>query len=450
MARTWPKWWGWAAAAVALLALGGAVWYAQARGWLTPVFHWAQHLAPRGDGGEGQGGMSMNMPGMDQGSMSPGQPGGTSAVPGHAGVTVPGEVQQRIGVTVGRVEDGPLRMTVRTVGIVRPNETKVAHVHLRTEGWIDKLYVDYTGQQVKKGDRLLAIYSPQFATTQEEYINARQSGQNSVARLARRRLELWDVSVEEIDELDRIGKPRDDLTLRSPLTGTVLTKNAFQGQYVTPQADLYVVADLSTVWVQAKVYEYELPHVEIGQPATVTVPALPDREFTGKVVFVQQTVEEKTRTVEVRVELPNPGGVLKPDMFAHITIQHTMGKGLLVPDAAVVRTGERDIAYRDEGDGRFVPVAVKVGPLKFGDRFQVLEGLKAGDKVSTSANFLIDSESRLRVAGGMASMPGMDMGNMPGMDKGGMKGKPGTPEGGEGKDHSRGGMEGEDHSQTKH
>src|SRR5262249_12900511 len=161
---------------------------------------------------------------------------------------------------------------------------------------------------------------------------------------------------------------------------------------------------------------------------------------------VQQTVEEKTRTVEVRVELPNPDGVLKPDMFAHITIQHTMGKGLLVPDSAVIRTGERDIAYRDEGDGRFQPVEIKIGPLKLGGRFQVLEGLKAGAKVSTSANFLIDSESRLRVGGGM-SMPGMDMGDMPRMDKGGIKGKPQTPEGEEGKDHSKGGMEGKDQSQ---
>src|SRR5262249_19791418 len=144
----------------------------------------------------------------------------------------------------------------------------------------------------------------------------------------------------EIEELKRTGKAQTTLTLRSPLTGTVLEKNVLEKEYVTPEKELYVVADLSTVWVQAKVYEYELPHVEVGQPATVTLPALPGREFGGKVVFLQPTVEEKTRTVQVRVELPNKDGLLKPAMFAHIEIQHTMGEGLLVPDSAVLRTGE--------------------------------------------------------------------------------------------------------------
>src|SRR5262249_18724762 len=146
-----------------------------------------------------------------------------------------------------------------------------------------------------------------------------------LAELARRRLELWDVPADEIENLARTGKAQQSLTLRSPLDGTVLTKNAFAGQHVTPQMELYTVADLSTVWVQAKVYEYELPHIAIGQPAAVTLPALPGRELAGKVVFVQPTVEEKTRTAQVRVELPNPDGKLKPGMFAHVTIRHAMG-----------------------------------------------------------------------------------------------------------------------------
>jgi Cu(I)/Ag(I) efflux system membrane fusion protein len=199
---------------------------------------------------------------------------------------------------------------------------------------------------------------------------------------------------------------------------------------------LYVLADLSTVWVQAKVYEYELPHVELGQPATVTLAALPEQKLTGKVVFVQPTVEETTRTVQVRVELPNDKGLLKPGMFANVEIQHTMGEGLLVPTSAVIRTGERDIVYRMGPQGKFEPIEVKISSFKFGDRFQILEGLKAGDKVVTSANFLIDSESRLRIGGGM--MPGMDMGEMKGKDqKGDMK-----------MDHKKS-MEGMDHGKMK-
>jgi Cu(I)/Ag(I) efflux system membrane fusion protein len=333
-------------------------------------------------------------------------------------VTIPDEIQQRIGVTIGAVEKAPLKMSIRAVGIVQADETKINHVHLKTEGWVTKLSVDYTGQVVKKGDPLLAIYSPDFVTTQQNYRDARKSGQASMADLSRQRLELWDVPAEEIKKLESGGKAPTDLTLRSPLTGTVLTKNAFAGQYVMPKDELYVVADLSTVWVQAKVYEYELPHVELGQPAAVTLTAVPGKEFTGKVAFIQPTVDEATRTAEVRVELPNPKGLFKPGMFANLVIQHTMGDGLLVPASAVIHTGERDIVFKAESENRFLPVAVKIGPFPFGDRFQVLEGLEAGDRVSTSANFLIDSESRLQAGGG--GMAGMDMGGKKGGDMKGM------------------------------
>jgi Cu(I)/Ag(I) efflux system membrane fusion protein len=383
----------------------------------------------------------MNMPGMNMDSDS-GQ-GSMSEVPDHATITLAPELQQRIGLEIGPVEKRPLKMSVRTVGIIRPNEAKMARIHLKTEGWVNKLFVNFMGQRVEKGKPLLAIYSPQFLTTQQEYLNARraergQSGtsdQLSLADLARQRLELWDVPPEAIKELDRTGKPQKNLVLESPLSGTVLEKNVLEKEYVTPQKELYVIADLSTVWVQAKVYEYELPHVELGQAATVILSALPDQKLAGKVVFVQPTVEEKTRTVEVRVELQNPKGLLKPGMFANVEIQHTMGDGLLVPTSAVIRTGERDIVYRVDPQGRFEPIEVKISSFTFGDRFQILEGLKARDKVVTSANFLIDSESRLRVGGmgGMPGMPGMDMGEMKGKDqKGDMK------------------MEGMDHSKMKH
>ena len=432
MAGTRRKWLSWLTGLGALVTAGAGLWYAHADGRLAPVYAWVRHATAKGSGHACLGGLGMNMGGMNMGGMNMGgmdmdsmsmEAGEITHVPGHAEVTLPGEVQQRIGVTVGTVKEAPLRMSVRTVGIVETNETKVAHVHLKTEGWVHKVFVDYVGQEVNKRDPLLSIYSPQFLTTQQEYLNTRRAergrplaGRQSLADLALRRLELWDVPRDEIRALEKTGKPQKYLTLRTPIKGTVLTRNAFTGQYVTPQTELYTVADLSTVWVQAKVYEYELPHVEVGQPAAVTVPALPGRKLTGKVVFVQPTVEQATRTAQVRIELPNKEGVLKPGMFAQVVIEHTMGTGLLVPASAVIRTGERDIAYRVASKGRFVPVVVQISPLRFGGRFQVLKGLKAGERVATSANFLIDSESRLRAGG--VSMPGME-----GMDMGGMKGK---------------------------
>jgi Cu(I)/Ag(I) efflux system membrane fusion protein len=348
------------------------------------------------------------------------------AGPQYAEVNVPLEVQQRIGVTLGEATETPLTMNIRTVGIVRPNETKVAHIHIKTEGWVEQLFVSFTGQNVKAGDPLLSIYSPAFFAAERELLAAMRAvksglntgDQQTVLETARRRLELWDVPAEEIKKLETTGNPGKSLILRSPISGTVLEKKAFEGQYVMAQSDLYVVADLSTVWVQGKVYEYELPHVELGMPATVTFPSLPMQRFTGKIVFIDPIVDEMTRTVQVRVELPNPGGQFKPGMFAHILISHGMGSGLTVPASAIIRTGEEDIAFRAVSADRFVPVRVRISPLRFEDRFQILDGLKAGDQVVTSANFLIDSESQLQAGGGsMAGMPGMDMGGESGSKK---------------------------------
>jgi Cu(I)/Ag(I) efflux system membrane fusion protein len=437
---------------LALAGTGAGLWYAYQQGWPESAYDWAHHRLTghgNGEGSAGHGGMpgmpgmpGINMPGMDIPGMDMGAKAEPSDVPDHAVVVLPEGLQQRLGVTVGSVEDAPLTMTVRTVGIVQADETKVSHVHLKTEGWVNQVFVGYTGQKVQKGEPLLSIYSPQFVATQQEYLNARKGEQTELARLARQRLELWDVPADEIAELDKAGKVQTYLKLRSPLGGTVLAKNVFAGQYVKPENDLYVVADLGTVWVQAKVYEYELPHVALGHPAAITLAALPGKTFHGKVVFVQPTVEEATRTVQVRVELANPDGLLRPGMFAHAVITHDMGTGLLVPDSAVIRTGEQDIAFRAEKDHRFVPVLVKVGPLRFGDRFQVLDGLKAGDRVVTSANFLIDSESRLRLGGGMKNMPGMDMGDMPGM-------KGVSPRDEKAKNHNHGAMKAQGHDNTK-
>lgn len=376
---------------LALLALLGAATVAQAQD------HTGHESMP-----------GMNMPGRNQIS-------GGAMPQGYSEVRIAPEVQQRIGVALGRVQQTELMMNIRTVGIVRPNEARVAHIHLKTEGWIEKLFVSITGQNVKAGDPMLSIYSPAFFAAQREFLSALQSNrtapsaaQQAVVDTARQRLALWDVPQKTIDDLQRTGKPSTTLILRSPISGTILEKKAFEGQYVMPQAELYVVADLSTVWVQAKVFAYELPHVAIGMPATVTFPSLADRSFGGKVVFVEPVVEEPARTVQVRIELSNPEGTIKPGMFANVFISHAMGRGLTVPTSAVIRTGARDIAFKAVSNDVFVPVEVKISPLPFDDKFQVLGGLNAGEEVVTSANFLLDSESRLRAGGG--SMSGMHHG----------------------------------------
>ena len=337
----------WQTGGVLLIVIAAAIgiWYLQ-------VYGGTDHAT----GSAGNPSAGTEMPGMQMGGKPGAHPSEAAPVAGHATVTIPDEIRQRIGVTIGTVKEGPLLMTVRTVGIVEPNETKLVRIHLRTEGWIQQMFVNFTGQKVQKNEPLLTIYSPNFLATQQEYLVAQRAergagglpNQSSLVASARRRLELLGVPEETIEELDKTGVAQEYITLRSPIDGTVLEKNVQEKDYVTPEKQLYLIADLSTVWVQAKVYEYELPHVELGQPATVTLPALPNRELTGKIVFIQPTVEEIARTVQVRIELSNKDGLLKPGMFAHIVISHDMGEGLLVPMSAIIRTGEKDIAYREE------------------------------------------------------------------------------------------------------
>src|SRR5581483_9948574 len=326
----------------------------------------------------------MDMPGMPAAAPSDhGAEANKPAPPGYTEVKVTTGIQQRIGVTVGTVEQTPLEMTIHTVGIVQSDETKVAHIHVKTEGWVDRLYVSYTGQRVKAGEPLLSIYSPMFFSAQQEFLTALRASkadlgqpedQKVVLDTTRRRLELWDIPEDEIDRLARTGQPRKSLTLRSPISGTVMEKQAFAGQYVTSQNDLYVVADLSAVWMQARVFQSELTHVALGMPATVSFQSTSGRTMTGRIVFIDPVMDEISRSAQVRIELPNASGQLRPGMFGDVSIGHAMGKGLTVPASAVIRTGERDIAFRVVAADGFVPVEVEINPIAFGDRFQVLEG----------------------------------------------------------------------------
>jgi len=330
---------------------------------------------------------------------------------GLAHVKVSPERQHLIGVTKETVSRRELRLRIRTVGVVDADETKVADIHSKIQGWIDELYVDYTGKMVRKGDPLLSIYSPELVSTQEEYLLALEaadkykdspfpeiveSGEKLVTS-ARRRLELWDIPDDEIEELERTRVPKKTLTLRSPITGYVTEKHALEGMYVSPQMRLFRITDLSRVWVHADLYEYELQYVSVGQKATFELSYFPGETFEGIVTYVYPYLEEKTRTAKVRLEFPNPGYRLKPGMYANVEMFAELGEHLAVPEEAVLNTGERAVVYVAVDEASFEPREVVLGP-KAGDYWAVLEGLREGEMVVTSANFLIDSESRLRAA----------------------------------------------------
>jgi Cu(I)/Ag(I) efflux system membrane fusion protein len=325
--------------------------------------------------------------------------GEPSGVPGYAIVSVSPERQQLIGVRKGTVVRDKLLMSIRAVGIIEPDQTRLARIQTRVSGWVTKVHANFVGQDVKQGDALLEIYSPDLLATQEEYLVAVEGGQRLLADSARRRLELWGVPPDQIKQLENTKKARETLTLRSPINGRVLERQVLEGTRVEPTVELYRIADLSVVWLQAKVYEYEMPHVEIGQPVCISLLSHPEAEFRSKVAFVEPVFQEASRTVKVRIVLDNPKDEFKPGMYADLRIEHDMGEGLLVPESALLRTGERTLAFRVLPEGRFEPVAVKVG-ARFGDRLQVLSGLAVGDEVVTSAGFLIDSESRLKAATG--------------------------------------------------
>ena len=340
----------------------------------------------------------------------------TVSVPGQAEVKISPERQQLIGVKTGVVARRALDRTIRAVGRGDYDERNLVHIHTRVEGWIKELFVDYTGQFVKKHQPMFTIYSPELVATQEEYLlalRAKRSLQDnpfqdvasdatSLLEAARRRLLLWEVSEDQIAALERTGKPLMEVAIVSHAAGFVIEKRALEGMRVAPGEDLYMIADLSDVWVYADIYEYELASVQVGQEATVTLTAYPGETFRGKVVYIYPYVEDQTRTAKVRVELPNPGWRLKPGMFANVEIQTKRGEGLVVPGSAVLDSGTRQVAFVDRGAGRFEPREVKLGG-RAGEDFEVLAGLSEGERVITSASFLIDSESQIKAAlGAMA------------------------------------------------
>ena len=307
----------------------------------------------------------------------------------------------------------PLNRVIRTVGRIEYDERKLATANTKIEGWIEKLHVDYTGRYVQKGEPLAEIYSPELVATQQEFLNVlRWAGQSQSVKdertamllvkdaqtmldAARERLRLWDISDEQIKKIETTGKPIRTLTIYSPVSGYVLQKMAVQGMRVMPGEKLFDVADLSSVWVVSDIYEYELPLIKVGQTARIGLSYFPGKEFTSKVDYVYPALASDTRTAKVRFTIPNPDGVLKPQMFTNVEIKINLGNRLTVPSEAVIDTGERQIVYVDKGDGYFEPREVAIG-LKADGVVEITGGIRAGEKVASSANFLIDSEAQLK------------------------------------------------------
>jgi RND family efflux transporter MFP subunit len=329
--------------------------------------------------------------------------------PGSVQITP--EKQQLIGVQYGTAEYETTTDSIRAAARVTLDETRIAKVQAKLEGWIDQVFVDFIGKAVRKGEPLLTLYSPEALATQQEYLLALKaqhvmhenpvhemaaSTENLVAA-ARKRLELWDISDAQIDQIARTGETIKNLTLDAPMGGVVTERNAYAKQRVTPDTVLYTVADLSTVWVMADVFEYEAAGVRLGQPAAMTLDYLPGRVFHGRVSYILPQVDATTRTLKVRIELENPGYALKPDMYGQVELRTGGARRLMAPASAVLNSGERQVVFVDRGNGYFEPRPVQIGAQGDG-RVEILSGLKQGERIVTSGNFLIDSESQLKAA----------------------------------------------------
>jgi membrane fusion protein, copper/silver efflux system len=344
---------------------------------------------------------------------------GMSLVPMYEGqgavedgmIKVSPERQQALGVRTAKVVDKVISRTLRTSGQVVPDETRIAHVHVKTPGWIENVYVDFVGQIVKKGQPLFTIYSPDLVATQEEYLIAKRGQQSlgtssykdvahnsqSLLESARQRLELWDLTDAQIKRLDETGQVNRTITIYSPVTGYVTDRKAFPHVSVTGDSDIYTITDLSRIWVTADVYESELPYVKVGQTAAIKLSYVPGKAFNGRVTYNYPTLDPQTHTAKVRIDVPNSGLLLKPNMFADVELQINYGKHMVVPEGAVLNSGTRQVVFVVHEDGKFEPREVTIGPTV--DALTIVEfGLEKGETIVSSGNFLLDSESRMKSA----------------------------------------------------
>jgi len=407
-----------------VLALSLFWWQRQAAVGLTET----QPASAADKGGmEGMEGMS-GMAGMNMGGNETGQ----------ATAMLTPQKKERIGLKVAAVEEKDLTVTLRAVGRVSYDERKLAQIHLRVEGWIEDLFVNFTGQAVQKGDPLFTVYAPDFLSTQQEYLLAKKSQaklQSSpvaevrrtgdlLAASAKKRLRLWNITEDQIKNLEGRGQAETLMTVYAPTDGVIIKRIGTKGMRIAPDMALYEIADLSSVWVFAEVYESELAYLSLGQDAELRFPAFPGEGFSAKVTFIDPLLNPETRTVRVRLELPNPGLRLKPEMFAEVAFNAPIGRALVIPESAVLDSGLRRIVFVDGGKGMYEPRNVEVS--RNGDHYIVIAGLSAGEQVVTAAAFLVDSESKLMASANMMGALGMggikmEQAQMGEMDMGGMK-----------------------------
>ncbi|MBI4750839.1 MAG: efflux RND transporter periplasmic adaptor subunit [Acidobacteria bacterium] len=369
------------------------------------ILYWQDPMNPsnRSDKpGKAPDGMDL-VPVYAQDGTSPEMPPGT--------VKINPAKQQLIGVTYDEVTSSALGHTIRAVGRVAYDETKITHVHTKIDGWIEQIYVDFTGKLITKGQPLVSLYSPDLVSTQQEYLLALKARKhlgdspypeiaastNALVEASRKRLQLWDIPEADIKQIEARGEPLKSLMIYAPNDGFILTKNAFEQQKVTPEMELYTLADLSRIWVLADIYEYEIPSIKLGQSATVTFSAFPGETFRGKVNYIYPQLDNLTRTLKVRIEFQNPHFKLKPDMYANVELEVGYGTQLSIPEEAVLDSGSEQTVFVALDGGYFEPRSVRLGTNVAG-RYIVLSGLKVGERIVTSGNFLIDSESRLKSA----------------------------------------------------
>jgi len=335
----------------------------------------------------------------------------TGTIPGRAAVSITPEKARLMNVKYGVVEKKNLSRDIMTSAIIVPSEQRVSRITTKVEGWVEKLFVGVSGQFVKNGDPLLSIYSPDLVATEQEFLSAlsiaeslskspypsvADSGKDLV-EASRRRLLLWDVSEKQIEKLRSSKQVEKAVTIYSPVSGYVMEKDVLQGQKVMAGEPLMTVADLSTVWAEADIYEQDVPFIKAGMEAVVTLSYMPGKEFKGKVAFMNPYLDPASRTAKARIEIANPALDLKPQMYAEARFSYDLGEKLALPASAVMRTGERDYVFAADDDGAITPIEVKLG-ARAGDYYEVESGLAEGRKVITSANFLIDSESSLKAA----------------------------------------------------
>ena len=365
------------------------------------------NAAGSGSDAAGKNGMA----GTPVGNAAPSQPAGADH--GVSQIFIAPERQQLIGVKSATAETKSVVKEIRTVGRVAYDETKITHIHTKVSGYIEDVFVDYVGKAVKAGDPLFTIYSPDLVATQQEYLLALKSndvlkdsafpwvsaGSNNLLEAAKQRLLLWDITPAEIETLQQSGQVKRALNIYSHVSGVVMERQAYHhGKYVTPDMDLYMLVDLSNVWVLGEANESDLSFLKIGQMAEIELPYSSNlNRRRGRIVFISPTLDPKTRTVQVRVEFPNPDLALKPEMFVNFKLGVDLGRHLLVPADAVLDTGTLQYVFVERGQGYFEPRTVRVGP-KTEDSYVIESGLKAGEQVVTAANFILDSESRLKGA----------------------------------------------------